>query len=152
MKMFGKDLTKNSILFILNKIKVEDRIKLMKLMFFVEHYDVRTSKLSLNKTLGNNFVIYHYGPFSFEVYKKFLELVNDKNIIEGPFIKSNVELKEVRTNLPPEIYEKIEFVLKKFGNLTGKELEIKSFEMLGIKPEEKSKFFGLPVEVMISKM
>jgi len=69
-------LTKNSILYILNRVKnLEGRLKLMKLMFLLEHYDFDKNKLTNQKIIGNNFIIYHHGPFSFEVYNELLKMI-----------------------------------------------------------------------------
>jgi len=147
-------LTKNSILYILNRVKnLEGRLKLMKLMFLLEHYDFDKNKLTNQKIIGNNFIIYHHGPFSFEVYNELLKMIKDKTISEeGYSIRSNINLDDIEKKLPENISKKIKKILSEFGEFNGFELENKTMNMLNIKKEEKSKFLGTPVEVIISNL
>ena len=65
-KMERARATKSCILYILKHVS-GGRKKLMKLMFLVDYYDASNNKLTLNKAIGNQFFVYHYGVFSREV-------------------------------------------------------------------------------------
>nr|MDO8062812.1 hypothetical protein [Candidatus Freyrarchaeum guaymaensis] len=50
----------------------------MKLMFLVEHFNPKRGILAERPRLGNQFLIYYYGVFSFEVMEAFEELVRER--------------------------------------------------------------------------
>ena len=50
----------------------------MKLMFLVEHFNPKWGILAESPRLGNQFLIYYYGVFSFEVMEAFEELVRER--------------------------------------------------------------------------
>jgi len=146
-----RKLTENTIIYLIKKLKdkVEGKKKIMKLMFLIEHYDPEKSKLTKTKSVGNTFEIYYYGVFSKEVMECFDKLVKE-DIIGGEFpIKLK---KEVEPELEDALKRKIDKIIEEFGNKSGIELEIETLNMLGIKPYEKEKYFGLKVEEIISKM
>ncbi|MHA1853246.1 MAG: type II toxin-antitoxin system antitoxin SocA domain-containing protein [Candidatus Heimdallarchaeaceae archaeon] len=146
-----KELTKNLILYTLKKVKNTDgRIKLMKLMFLIEHYDIETNKIVPQKTIGNQFIIYHFGPFSFEVYEELIRLIREGKINERYFeLKSNVDIKNIEKKIHKDLLKRVNIILNKFGNLSGQELEKETLKLLGIKENEKSRYFGIPVEAIL---
>jgi hypothetical protein len=147
------ETTKNSIIYILSKNNdIDGRMKLMKLMFLLEHYNLKKQKLTVEKRIGNNFIIYRRGVFSFEVYKSFLRLVKNKIIEEDRSLGTNFNVKEIQEKVPNELLNDINIIISKFGKLSGIDLELKTLNMLNITKEEKSEYFGLPVEVLISKL
>ena len=145
-----RKLTENTIIYLIKKLKdkVESKKKIMKLMFLIEHYDPEEGKLTKTKSIGNTFEIYYYGVFSKEVMECFDKLVKE-NVVEEFPIKLK---KEVEPKLEDALKRKIDKIIEKFGNKSGIELEIETLNMLGIKPYEKEKYFGLKVEEIISKM
>jgi len=145
-----KELTRNVILYTLSRVKKVDRIKLMKLMFLIEHYDTKTHKIVPQKTISNQFIIYHFGPFSFEVYEELIELIKEGKINEEGFeLKSNVDVKNVEEKLDEDLLRKVNSILSEFGHLSGQELEKETLKLLGIKENEKNRYFGIPVEVVL---
>ena len=148
MRVRYKKLTENIIIYLIKKLKdkVEGKKKIMKLMFLIEHYDPEKGKLTKTKSVGNTFEIYYYGVFSREVMECFDKLVKE-DIIGGEFpIKLK---KEVEPELEDALKRKIDKIIEEFGNKSGFELEIETLNMLGIKPYEKEKYFGLEVEDII---
>lgn len=148
MTMNNKD-NKKIILYLMKKLGsgVEGKKKLMKLMFLLEHYDLSSDKLKSAGFLGNNFQIYYYGVFSTSIMRCVQELIDDKKIKDGfPLV-----LKETAdVTLEPSIQKRIDGVLEKFGKKSGYYLEVKTLEMLNIKPHEKGQYFGEDIKNIIS--
>jgi len=117
----------------------EGRKKVMKLMFLVNHFDLNQNKVIKNPLLNENFIIYHYGVFSFDVMNDFLELSNEGKIEGNIPIKSRVEEK---FELPLEIKEKVDSIISRFGDQTGKNLELNTLSFLGLDLESKREHFG----------
>lgn len=142
-----KELTKQVILYIIKKLgkDCEGRKKLMKLMFLVDHYNIELDKINEKSLLGNEYFIYYYGVFSFDVMESYNELVREKKVENSFPIKSSVN----EIQLPEEIKRKIDTILKEFGNKSGYQLEVLTLEKLGIKPFEKEKFFGKNIREII---
>jgi len=143
------DITKSVILYLIGRLgKVEGKKKLMKLMFLVEHFNLKKEGLIKNPILGNKFYIYYYGVFSREVMDKFNSIVKDEQVkIDFPDITLSKKLEIELDN--QELKEKIEFIIQRFGKESGYDLEVKTLEMLGIKPSEKDKFLGKDVKEFI---
>ena len=142
------DETKNVIMYLIRKLGgcVEGRKRLMKLMFLVEHFDIKDEKVTKNRTLGNRFFIYYYGVFSFDVMNSYTELAREGKIKDAYFIslksRGEVELNE-------KLRRKVDWVAGKFGALSGYYLETETLKMLGIEPSEKDSYFGKEVEEII---
>lgn len=154
IKLHNKsELTKNLILYILGKTKrLDGRIKLMKLFFLVEYFDTKHKHLTLEQKIGNPFVVYRFGPFSFSVFNSFLKLVKDNSISEfNHTLQSNVDISKIENKIPEDIKQKTDDILNEFGKVESKSLENKTLELLGINQIDKAKFFGMPVEVLITK-
>ncbi len=141
-------LTQNVILYLIKKLKdkTEGRKKVMKLMFLIEHYNLKSGKIEKKSLLGNKYLIYYYGVFSFEVMKSYNKLLKDGKIKEGLYPVASVN--EVR--LPEKIKEKINKIIHIFGNKHGYELEVLTLKKMGIEPYEKSRFFGKSINEIIS--
>ena len=140
--------TKNVIMYLIRKLggRVEGRKKFMKLMFLVEHFDVKDKKVTKDHTLGNRFFIYYYGVFSSDVMNSFTELVRERKIEDAYFIslksRGEVELDE-------KLRRKVDWIVEKFGDLSGYRLETETLKMLRIEPSEKDSYFGKEVEKII---
>jgi len=142
--MGGK--SKEVLLYLLSRLgRCEGRKKLMKLMFLVEHFDPGLGRLVRKSLLGDSFLIYHYGVFSFEVMNCYNELVKEGKIREGPLGLES----DLKVELQEKLRERVDGVIERFGNLTGYELEVRTLKMLGIEPSEKDRYFGRPVESII---
>jgi hypothetical protein len=132
--------TKEIICYIIKKLKSQStffgKLQLMKLMFLVEHLDINTDKLVRKGFLGNEFIIYYLGPFSFEISKIYDEL-NPKEI-ETSVIE-----------LSPEVKQRVDKLIERYGNKDGLELQKICMEKLGISPVEKNKYFGLSVKKIL---
>ena len=83
--------------------------------------------------MRNDFRIYYLGPFSFEV----------SEVYDNLKIEKNVEIEN-------ELKEKIDKIVDMFGNKSWEELEIISLKLLGINPEEKDKYFGIPIKEILN--
>jgi len=140
--------TKNVIVYLLKKLggHVEGRKKLMKLLFLIEHFDVRSEKITKHRTLGNRFFIYYYGVFSSDVMDSYTRLVGEGKIEDGLPISLKVE-DEIK--LDEGLVEKIDKIVEKFGKDTGYGLEKKTLRMLGIEPFEKDSYFGKEIEQIL---
>jgi len=140
--------TSNVILYIIDKLggSIEGRKKLMKLMFLIEHWDP-VKGLTREGPLKNEFIIYYYGVFSFEVMENFIKLVQEGKIEDGFPIKLKNKI-EIKIN-DEKLKEKVDKVLEQFKNKSGYELEIETLKMLKIQPFEKNKYFGKSIREII---
>lgn len=154
--------TKEVLLYLPSRLgQCEGRKKLMKLMFLVEHFDPGLGRLVRKSLLGDSFLIYHYGVFSFEVMNCYNELVKEGKIREGPGglesspVCRGISLgspekrggSDLKLELGEKLRERVDGVIERFGNLTGYELEVQTLKTLGI--SEKDRYFGRPVESII---
>jgi phage-related holin len=113
------------------------KLQVMKLMFLIEHLDIQTDKLTKKGCLGNEFIIYYLGPFSFEVSEAYDTL-------------SLEEIEKLsKEELPPEIKRRINYIIEKYGNKNGIELQEICMNKLGISPIEKSRYFGVSVREIL---
>lgn len=144
-----KELTKGLILYLVKTLgkSIEGRKKLMKLMFLIEHYNLSKKTLDRIKVVGNNFIIYHYGVFSFDVLNSYLDLINEGKLKDDFPMEIKIVGKEGK--LPGEIKVKVDGIIKKFGKKSGKELEIYTLDLLGLSLETKKQKFGESVESFI---
>ncbi len=145
-----KERTKNVILYLLRRLsgQVDGKKKLMKLMFLVEHFDPERRVLVEKPRLGNQFLIYYYGVFSFEVAECYEELVGEGRVAGWP---PTVTGQEGEAALDEGLKRVVDRVVEEFGGLTGYELEVETLKMLGIEPYEKDRFFGKEVREIIKK-
>ena len=121
---------------------MEGRKKLMKLLFFLNYYDFEDQKGVKEPLFGEDFIIYHYGPFSPKVRDEYLDLV-EKGILEDGF---PIKLKEdVSLDISIQERKTIHKMLEELGGLTGKELETKSLLFLGLNLRTKQDFFNQKV-------
>ena len=145
--LMSKDNTtvKKIILYLLNSLgdKIEGKKKVMKLMFLLEYFDISSGKITPKKLLGNDFSIYYYGVFSYSVMNTMSEMIEEGKIKDGFPLSSGDKSSVV---LDEDLRKKVDYIIKKFGGYSGYELEIKTLEMLGIKPHEKRRYFGQEIE------
>lgn len=143
--------------------EIQGRKKLMKLMFFLEHYDFNLNSLTPeHKFCSNDFMIYKYGPFSFDVMNT-LEHLEDDGYIEEKNIgypnpisiklteKGKVELEKNKPNLNDIQKNQLSMVKRYFSSKSGYDLEIQSLKELNISKEEKNEYIGLPISVLLSE-
>jgi len=144
------------------KEEISGRKKLMKLMFFLEHFDFNQEKLtSKHQFCKNEFLIYKYGPFSFDVMNNLEKLKKEGYITEEgrgypePItIKlTDKGLKEIDKHKPlnEEFENQLLKVRRRFSGKSGFELEGMSLSMLHITKEDKDEFLGLPITVLLSE-
>ncbi len=132
---------KDVLLYLISKLgsHSEGRKKIMKMMFLVNHFDISKNLLIKTPFLNEEFIIYHYGVFSFDVMDNFLDLSNE-NKIKGDF---PIELKTLEIpKLNLEIKEKVDSIVDRFGNENGKNLELNTLNMLGLNLKTKGEHFG----------
>ena len=147
IKMDVKNTTKNVIFYLVKRLGIiEGRKKLMKLMFLVEHLDIQKSNLSKDPFIGNKFIIYHYGVFSFGVMDSYIELIHEGKIEDGIPIRIRPTQE---SEIPEDIKSRVNKVIELFGKKDGYELEIKTIEMLGLNLSNKRECFGRSIKELI---
>lgn len=140
---------------------IRGRKKLMKLMFFLEHLNLEENELTPDRQYSKNeFIIYDYGPFSFDVMNGMEGLKTDGKISEEirtkPYIinlteKGRRRSEKIGEKISNDKIQRIQRIKEKFGNEPGWKLEQLSLEYLGIDEEEKTLRKGIPVRVLISE-
>ena len=132
---------KEVLLYLISRLgsKSEGRKKIMKMMFLLNHFDVDKNSLVKTPLLKEDFIIYHYGVFSFDVMNNFLDLSNEGKV-KGDF-PVDIKTSEV-PNIPLRIKEKVDLIVNQFGNDNGKNLELNTLSMLGLDLDSKRKYFG----------
>lgn len=139
---------KDTLLYLVSKLgsNSEGRKKIMKMMFLVNHFDMDKNSLVKTPFLKEEFIIYHYGVFSFEVMENFLDLSNEGKV-KGDF---PVDIKTSQIpSIQMEIKNKVDLIIEKFGNKNGKDLELETLGMLNLNLETKRQHFGEPVSNFI---
>ncbi|MCK4647775.1 hypothetical protein KAT24_02500 [Candidatus Pacearchaeota archaeon] len=124
----------------------EGRKKIMKMMFLVNHFDISKNSLVKTPVLNEEFIIYHYGVFSFDVMNNFLNLSNEGKI------KGNFPIKVLSQEspiVPLGMFQRVDEIIDRFGNKSGKVLEVETLEMLGLDLEKKKDHFGESVTKFI---
>jgi len=141
--------TKKVLLYLISKLGIcEGRKKLMKLMFLIEHYDLKNKILLSKPRLGDTFLIYQYGVFSFDVMEAYEELLKEGRVSEG---FSGIAVKPgIQIDLDEETREVVDEVVRRFGGYGGYELETLTLQMLGIRPFEKDRYFGRKVQEILA--
>ena len=133
--------TQKILYYLIHRLKksglLEGRKKIMKLMFFIEHFDLGKGKLSKNRFVGNDFIIYHYGVFSFNVMEDYLSLLKRGIISENP-----ITLKRIEVCLSEDKKDKVKGIIEKFGERTASDLENLSLELLGLSRDTKKEHLG----------
>lgn len=134
-----KKLTIQTIVYLINKLgsNREGKKKIMKLMFLLEHFDIKQNKLTKQGFLGNSFYIYNYGVFSIGVMDSYNKLIKEGYVKDGFPLTTRKIVK-----LDEHIRPKVDKIIEKFGNKTGYNLEVETLRMLGIQPYEKEKYYG----------
>lgn len=125
----------------------EGRKKLMKLLFLVEHFDPTKERLIKKGLLGNDFIIYRYGVFSFDVMGDYTSLINRGLIGEQP-IKM---LEGTPIPLDESLKSRIDDIVYKFGGYSSYHLEISTLEMLKLNKQTKLKHQGEDVSDFIEE-
>ncbi len=135
---------KDVLLYLISKLdsRSEGRKKIMKMMFLVNHFDISKDSLVKTPFLKEDFIIYHYGVFSFEVMNNFLDL-SKGNKIQGDF-PVKVKTSKIPV-LPPKVEEKVGLIIDKFGKDSGQKLELDTLKLLNLNLETKRDHFGEPV-------
>lgn len=143
-----KSATEESILYILKNVK-GGRKKLMKLMFLVDYYDTSKKKLTIKKTIGNQFFVYYYGVFSREVMDSLLDLIKNGKVLETHYgnLETNPKLKlEIKNK---ELKEKLDNIIKEFGNNDARKLEAETLKMIKLTKENKYSSFGMIIDALL---
>ncbi|MGC8985056.1 MAG: hypothetical protein ACP5JZ_07490, partial [Thermosulfidibacteraceae bacterium] len=137
-RMKNKKINKKVVSYIIRKLKERNsffgKVQVMKLMFLVDHLNLENDKIERKSLLGNDYYIYYLGPMSFEVLE----------------VYDNLKEEEIE-KLEPEgkIKEKVDEILKNYGNKDGFTLQKICMEKLGIK--EKGKYFGFKISEIVKK-
>jgi len=132
-------INKKVLIYVIKKLRERrsfyGKLQVMKLMFLIDHFDVESKILTKNSFLGNEYIIYHFGPFSFEVSEEYDRIKDEE-------LKNEVKLEE-------KIKEKVDLIIENFGKFNGWTLQEKCMKMLGISIEEKYKFMGLKISEIV---
>lgn len=73
----------------------------------------------------------------------------EQNLIQDGFPLSSSNPSGI--HLDGELKDKVDSVINEFGKYSGYHLEVKTLEMLGVKPYEKSQYFGQSVDEILKK-
>ncbi len=138
VKNVSKEINKKVISYIIRRLKEKNsffgKVQVMKLMFLVDHLNLENDKIEKKSLLGNDYYIYYLGPMSFEVSE----------------IYDSLKEEEIEKLEPEgEIKEKVDKILEDFGNKDGFTLQKICMDKLGIKPEEKKRYFGFKISEII---
>jgi hypothetical protein len=126
------------------------RTKLMKLIFLVEHYDPVEKSVKVMPRVGNDFIIYNYGVFSFSVYDSLIRLIKSGEITEDHFkLSVNENIKKGSNTVDNKLISCIDNILNEFGDMDKKGLETFTLKLLKISPDKKTDFMGVPVREVI---
>jgi len=139
------------LLYIIRNWNIVGRKKLMKLMFLINNYDVETDKVIQDSYLGLNFKIYSYGVYSDEVMKTYFRLYDEGKITEMTKPgNTDVSLK-TNINVDLEDYEKskIDSIMEKFNDKTGRDLELSTLELLGLTLDTKLNHMGQNISELL---
>lgn len=149
-------LTKSQqvLVYLINKlntlgISIDGRKKLIKLMFLIEHYNPLDNKLHLRKFIGNKFIIYRYGVYSFDVRGDYFKLDELRIITEDPIIKTKQNDIVDLVDLSYRTKSRIDDIIKEFGLKRGSKLESETLRMLGLDKSTKRYFIGVDVREFI---
>lgn len=162
MFLKGPSTSADKLLYVVGSMKIDGRLKLMKMMFFLEHLDVKMDKLLPDTMFSKNeFVVYKYGPFSFDVVRQIQELKESGLITETlgdeghivPILtdKGKMRFEEVKKELSTDNIDRVNTIKQRFDKFSGGELATKSLEYLGIKKSDKERYLGVPVSVIVSE-
>src|SRR3989339_158016 len=96
---------KDTLLYLVSKLgsNSEGRKKIMKMMFLVNHFDVNKNSLVKTPFLNEDFIIYHYGVFSFKVMENFLDLSNEFAPQSPSQLYDNLSYPR-KTSLSPKVF------------------------------------------------
>lgn len=139
--------------------RVFGRKKLIKLAFFAKYLDLDEDRLTTSSKFGDfNFIIYDYGPFSFDVMNEFDKLKEEDLVQEkkGPLgytirltERGKTRANKIENKLEEE-NERLDKIADDFAELNGGQLEDMSLEYLGIDKDDKPRLSGTPVEAVIT--
>lgn len=137
------------------------RKKLIKLVFFAKYLDLDKNRLTPDSKFGDfDFIIYNYGPFSYDVMNSFDELKEEGLIKEergrmGYNIKltekGEEKAKKAEKKMEKEELNRIRRIAEEFADYNGGSLERKSLKYLEITKDDKDDLAGTPVEVVITE-
>ena len=156
--MLGMEMdekNKRVIRYIISKLsddKTGGRTKLMKLMFLIEHYDIEKESIKLVPEIGNDFIIYNYGVFSFSIYNSLISLIRSGEVKEDGFRLYLNNSKKVENIKDAKLNKQINNILNKFGGNSKKQLEEFTLKLLGIPITKKIEFMGIPVKNIIMSL
>lgn len=154
---------KEKLLYLIDQSSDSNRIigrkKLMKLVFFAEHYDPDEETLVSEPQLGLfDFEIFKYGPFSKGVLDDFDQLKNQNILREDSsrmqyLIELTAEGSRKTENIEDELSDgeknRIKQISEEFSDKSGGKLEDLSLEMLDIKKREKDRYRGMSISSII---
>lgn len=139
--------------------RIVGRKKLMKLAFFLEHYDPNSDQLVSEPQVGEyDFEIFKYGPFSKEVLDDLDDLKRQDSLRENSSRMQylidvtpdgNHKTNQLERELSPSEKEQMEKIAEKFSSQTGSELESLSLELLGISKREKDQYRGMSISSIV---
>jgi len=137
-----------AIAYLMQKLgtRTEGRKKLMKLMFLVEHYDPQKGRLVKKGLLKNNFIIYRYGVFSFDVMRDYTSLIK-RDIVDERLMRVIHEIPIIDET----ITSRIDQIVSNFGLESPSNLEGSTLSMLQppLNKQTKLEHFGEDVIPLI---
>jgi len=163
---------------------LDGRKKLQKLLFLVEHFDLKENRVTKSQKLtGYEFKIWIYGPFSEKIYEDLKSLLRNGFLQEKTITYEDVPLLIAEDIVlsgydddgePRKIFyykpspkpfsemirfmekrnhlrEKIEDIVKRFGEMKPYEIETFVNKLLKLTPLKKLKYWGLTVDEYLEK-
>ncbi|GEM_PF-888136 len=125
--------------------------KLMKLVFLIQ-YERRNDRVIKYVFKGKpitkaEFYIWSYGPLSNEVY----EVIDERLRVDDSDVPVIIKLPTFNINrsekiLPEQVKKRIDYIVEKYGDLHGFELEKISLELLELDELKKSEYMGSSVD------
>lgn len=140
--------TQSCILYILKHVS-GGRKKIMKLMFLLDYYDINNNKLTLNKAIGNKFIVYYYGVFSKEVMDDILKLIRNGKVVESYYGKLEVNEPDKADIQNRELKKKVDAIIEKFGKSSANELETETLRMIKLTKQNKYASFGIMIDAIL---
>lgn len=147
---------------------LDGRKKLQKLLFLIEHLDIKTEKIRKSTGLtGYTFKIWNYGPFSKEIYDDLDDAVKtgivretvrtwddmlslytyiDDGMPRRMYYYEIVRVKRLAINLSSEIKNRVNYIVRRYGSLSPLDLESHVNKLLRLTPRKKAEYWGVSID------
>ena len=124
------DKLADAIYYLVNKLSIESRTKLIKLLYLADSL----AKKKLGKTItGVKYVYHYYGPYSHDIILKAIDMSTNGEIIEvfDPVKNRYIYRKGVKSRnleLNPKEVEILDEIIENFGKLSIQEIKNRAYD------------------------